>query len=463
MPEARAALEAAGLPLAEVDAWAASEPAATAAFEAASAATCAHLARGEELLGRLPARRDRNEAEAEAATFFKAAIDEERARFLRSHAETVYAALTDDLRRPVRDEELVYAAADRFPGLVPTRAQMAAERTRALGDKEGIEIAQGLFLSFMLASPRCGAHLVWSMLRPTEAALSRLDEFRATGVADLGGTYLERRGRAAYLEIRNDRHLNAEDCDTLPTTEVAVDLALLDPQVEVCVIRGAVVSHPRYAGRRVFGAGLNLTHLYHGRIDYLFFVTRDLGYVNKLFRGLSAEEHRPGEPEETTEKLWVAAVETFAIGGACQILHTVDHVIATRGTRLYLPARKEGILPGASNLRLPRSVGDRLARQAILSGLEFEAGTPHGDLLCDEVVDSSDEMDAAIARRVEALTSSGLVNAAGNRRALRVGAEPLDVFRQYMATFCREQAYCHLSPALVRNLEQHWNAHERRL
>jgi len=294
-------------------------------------------------------------------------------------------------------------------------------------------------------------------------ALARLDDFRATGVADLGETYLERRGRAAYLEIRNDRHLNAEDCVTLPTTEVAVDLALLDPEIEVGVVRGAVVSHPRYAGRRVFGAGLNLTHLYHGRIDYLFFVTRDLGYVNKLFRGLSAEEHRPDEPEETTEKLWVAAVETFAIGGACQILHTVDHVIAARGTRLYLPARKEGILPGASNLRLPRSVGDRLARQAILSGLEFEAGTPHGNLLCDEVVDSSDEMDAAIARRVEALTSSGLVNAAGNRRALRVGAESLDLFREYMATFCREQAHCHLSPALVRNLEQHWNAHERRL
>ena len=332
-----------------------------------------------------------------------------------------------------------------------------------LPDKEGIEIAQGLFLSFVLASPRCGAHLVWSMLRPTEEALARLDDFRATGVSDLGETHIERRGRAAYLEIRNDRHLNAEDCLTLPTTEVAVDLALLDPDVEVGVIRGAVVSHPRYAGRHVFGAGLNLTHLYHGRLDYLFFVTRDLGYVNKLFRGLSSEEHRPDEPEQTTEKLWVAAVETFAIGGACQILHTVDHVIATRGTRLYLPARKEGILPGASNLRLARSVGDRLARQAILSGLEFEVGTPQGDLLCDEVVGSSDEMDAAIARRVDMLASSGLVNAAGNRRALRVGAEPLDLFRQYMATFCREQAYCYFSPALVANLEEHWNAHERRL
>jgi thioesterase DpgC len=461
--ESGAIFEAAGLSPADVDEWRRSEPQVDGPFEGASAATCTHLVRGEELLGRLPARPKRDEKKAEAATILKGALDAERTRFLRAHSGAVYAAVTDDHRRPIRDAELVYAVAERFPGLVPTRAQMGAERARALPDKEGLEIAQGLLLSFVLASERSGAHLVWSMLRPTEEALARLDDFRATGVADLGGTHLERRGRAAYLEIRNDRHLNAEDCITLPTTEVAVDLALLDPEVEVGVIRGSVVSHPRYAGRRVFGAGLNLTHLYQGRIDYLFFVTRDLGYVNKLFRGLSADEHRPDEPEETMEKLWVAAVETFAIGGACQILHTVDHVIATNGARLYLPARKEGILPGASNLRLPRSVGERLARQAILSGLEFEAGTPHGDLLCDEVVDSSAEMDTAVERRVEALTSSGLVNAAGNRRALRVAAEPLDLFRRYMATFCREQAVCHLSPALVRNLEQHWNARGRGL
>jgi (3,5-dihydroxyphenyl)acetyl-CoA 1,2-dioxygenase len=49
-------------------------------------------------------------------------------------------------------------------------------------------------------------------------------------------------------------------------------------------------------------------------------------------------------------------------------------------------------------------------------------------------------MDAAIERRVEPLTSSGLVNAAANRRALRIGEEPLDVFRLYMATYAREQS-----------------------
>ena len=245
MSDADAVLKAAGLPSTELAAWNASEAEQTDSVDAAAAAMGAHLAFGEDLLERLPARSDRTDAEAGAAAVLQTRFDTARSKFLRAHTDAVYAALTDDLRRPVRDEELVYAAAERFPGLVPTRAQMAVERARSLPDKDGIEIAQGLFLSFVLASPRCGAHLVWSMLRPTDAALERLDEFRATGVADLGGTFIERRGRAAYIEIRNDRHLNAEDCDTLPTTEAAVDLALLDPGVEVGVIRGAVVSHPR--------------------------------------------------------------------------------------------------------------------------------------------------------------------------------------------------------------------------
>ncbi len=386
--------------------------------------------------------------------------DERRDQFLRSHVEEIYDELTDGMARALRDDQLLAAAAERYPGLVPSAAEMAAEGERRLADKEGLEIAQGLFISHVLASPRAGSHLVWAMLRPTAEALERIDDFRATGLADLGTVEVRREGRVGRLELRNPRHLNAEDDTTLWATECAVDLILLDPEIEVGVMRGGVVEHPRYEGSRIFGSGLNLTRLYLGQLPFMFFITRDLGYVNKIYRGLSGPEHRPGAPEETTEKLWVAAAEVYAIGGACQLLHVMDHVIAARGCRLFLPARKEGIIPGASPLRLPRSVGDRLARQAIISGREFEAGVPPAELLCDEVVEP-DAVDQAIDARTEALTSSGLINAAANRRALRVGEEPLDVFRQYMATFSREQAYCHLSPALVENLEEHWNAHQR--
>jgi len=71
-------------------------------------------------------------------------------------------------------------------------------------------------------------------------------------------------------------------------------------------------------------------------------------------------------------------------------------------------------------------------------------------------------MDQALAAVVEGFTSSGVVSAAGNRRAFRVAEEPLDLFRRYMAVYAREQAYCHFSPALISNLERNWNAQQRK-
>jgi (3,5-dihydroxyphenyl)acetyl-CoA 1,2-dioxygenase len=435
----------AGLPAPDLTDWASSQPAADGPFGPVSQAISAFLVRGQELAGRRP----------DARAAISEILNDARDAYLRAHAADLYDALTQGCTRPLRVEDLVYRAAAQVPGLAPTPGEMDAERGRMLADKEGIEFAQGLLVSHVLALPRAGRHLVESMLRPVPGAFEHLEELRATGAADLGPVRITRRGRAGVLEITNPKHLNAEDDVTLDLTECAVDMILLDPDIEVGVIRGGVVEHPRYPGTRVFGSGINLTRLYHGRIDFLFYLVRDLGYVNKIYRGIYPER-------DAIEKLWVAAVERYAVGGACQLLHVMDHVIATRGSRLFLPARKEGIIPGASNLRLPRFVGDRAARQAIFSGREWTAGEPDAALLVDEVVQPGD-MDGALDARIDALTNSGLVNAAANRAALRAGQEPLDLFREYMATFSVEQARCHLSPALVRNLEVHWNAGERTL
>jgi (3,5-dihydroxyphenyl)acetyl-CoA 1,2-dioxygenase len=456
-------LARAGLPAAGAADWAASAPGPEGSFRAAAEAVSSFLGRGQALSQRLPAPADCTADERAARAAIGAVMTGARERFLGAHAAALYDALTAGRTRPLRLDGLVRAAAALVPGLVPSPAEMAAERARALPDKEGIELAHGLLISHVLALPGPGRHLIGAMLQPTAAAFEHLGELRASGTVDLGPVRVMRRGRAGILELSNPRHLNAEDETTLAATECGIDLILLDEAIEVGVFRGGVTQHPRYAGLRVFGAGINLTHLYQGRIDFLFYLRRDLGYVNKIYRGIG-----PAAPDAggwvpgggAAEKLWVAAVERFAIGGACQLLHVVDHVIATRGSRLFLPARKEGIIPGASNLRLPRFVGDRAARQAILSGREWTAGDPDAALLCDEVVEPG-EMDRAIEDRVAALTGSGLVNATANRRTLRAGQEPLDLFREYMAVYAREQAICHLSPALVHNLETHWHARER--
>jgi thioesterase DpgC len=73
-----------------------------------------------------------------------------------------------------------------------------------------------------------------------------------------------------------------------------------------------------------------------------------------------------------------------------------------------------------------------------------------------------DEMDRALAGVIDGLTSSGVVSAVSNRRSFRIGQEPLDLFRRYLALYASEQAFCHFSPALIANLERYWNAMQRK-
>ncbi len=370
-----------------------------------------------------------------------------------------YNALTRDRTRFLRADELCRRAAERFPDLLPSRGALESEAALAQRDKTGLEAKQGDFLAQVLADPACGLHLCHAMLLPLEASVEKANEYKNRGEIDLGKAHVQRRGKASVVTMRNPRHLNAEDESTLGPLESAIDVALLDRETEVCVLRGAPVEHPKYAGRRLFGAGINLTHLYQGKIRYLWYLLRDLGLVSKLYRGLAL----PGvSPEEGgVEKLWIAAVEGFAIGGHCQILLAVDHTIAAGDAYLSLPARKEGIVPGAANLRLPRFVGDRIARQAIMNERRIDCDSPEGRMICDEVV-APEGMDSSIKNIIERLTSSGVVSAAGNRRAFRIAQEPLDTFRRYMSVYAREQAHCHFSPALISNLEKNWNAANRK-
>ena len=375
---------------------------------------------------------------------------------MRTDAVSIYDELTARRTWFVRVDELCRRAAEQ--GVLPSADELAAEAGRPLKEKKGLEKAQGNFLADILADRDAGTHLCHAMLLPHPKTAEKLVEFERTGRFEMPGARLERQGKAAVLTMRNPRYLNAEDESTIEGMEIAVDLALGDSKTEVCVLRGDFVEHPKYAGRRLFGAGINLTHLYQGRIRYLWYLIRDLGFVNKLYRGIASDNESP--EKASVEKIWIAALEGFAIGGHCQILLTIDHTLAAEGAYLTLPARKEGIIPGAANLRLPRFVGDRIARQAVMAELRIECASAEGRMICDEII-SNNKMDDAIRATVEKLTGSGVVSAAGNRRAFRAGQEPLDLFRRYMAVYAREQAQCHFSPALISNLEKNWNAANR--
>jgi (3,5-dihydroxyphenyl)acetyl-CoA 1,2-dioxygenase len=457
-----ACMKAAGLPERDVREWSESFPVTTGEFEADARDSSTFWRRSTSLLRKLPLKPIRNKAEQAAAEALLLDARASRELFLAAHIELVYDRLTERCSTFRRVDEVVYSAATLVPGLVPTQKEVRAEAANRQGDKDGVEIDQGLFLAHALSRPRIGQHLCHAMLLPKPDIAALSGEFAARGALDLGAARLTRHGKAVHLDLINPRFLNAEDNTTLAETELAVDVATLDQTTEIAVMRGVAVENEKYRGKRIFGAGINLTHLYLGKIPYLWFLIRDLGYVHKIMRGVATPESVPNDVDgRGVEKLWIAAVDTFAIGGHCQALLCMDYVLAASDAFLTLPARKEGIIPGFANLRLPRFVGDRIARQAILYERKLACDSAEGRLICDEIVPPSG-MDAAIDRVVDGLTSAGAVSAIGNRRAFRIGQESLDLFRRYASVYAREQAYCCFSPALIANLERNWDAKNRR-
>lgn len=446
---------------------AAEPPRPTGSFDTDRRLASGYLTAATEAIETLPPRPERSERQLAQAETLHGQARLLRRRFLALHADRVYAELTDGLTLHPRLDRLVELAAERFPGLVPTRGQLAAEARLHQHHKEGWEVDQGLFFHALFDSRTAGTHLLRSMLRPTPRALAALPEFRRTGRADLQVATVTRRDGIATLELCNDAYLNAEDDEAVEALETGTDLVLLDDASHVGVLRGAPMSHPSYAGRRVFSAGINLTRLYHGEVTFLgFLLRRETGYIAKFLRGLVTQDTEAGGfggfgaedfgwPQG--DKPWVGAVDTFAIGGGMQILPVLDRIVAADDAWFSLPALEEGLVPGVANLRLTQLMGSRLSRRIIFWGHRLRADQPEAALLCDETV-PADAMDEAVLKAARHLDNPAV---GANRRMLTLGEEPFDVFRRYMAGYALEQSLRLYSPDLIANLERTWISRNR--
>ncbi|HYC14460.1 MAG TPA: hypothetical protein VEC75_09430, partial [Stellaceae bacterium] len=310
LPEAEL-LRQAGLPEETISAWVESWPQTSDDYAGDAERFSRFWLLIAELRKMLPPKPRREAVETAAAELLARLGSDSRDAFLAAHVESIYRALTQDFAVYLRADDLAYAAAMLVPGLAPTAEEVAAESEQAQRDKEGLEIDQGIFLSRVLEHQAAGAHLCHAMLLPRQEALDRLPELIERGSVDLGAASVGRIGKASFVTMRNPRFLNAEDEGTVDAVETAVDLAILDPESEIAVLRGDTVEHPKYRGRRIFSTGINLTHLYRGKIAYLWYIRREMGFVNKMFRGIARPEASPDEIcGNLREKPWLAAVDS---------------------------------------------------------------------------------------------------------------------------------------------------------
>src|SRR6478609_1004737 len=189
-------LRAAGLPEHDAREWSESFPVTTGDFEVDTRDSSTFWRRSTRLLRRLPLKPRRSEAEQAAADALMSDARASRESFLAAHVEPVYDRLTERGSTFRRLDDLVYAAANLVPGLVPTQKEVRAEAAHRQSDKDGVEIDQGLFLAHALARPRTGEHLCHAMLLPRPEIGALAAEFAARGALDLGAARLTRRGKA---------------------------------------------------------------------------------------------------------------------------------------------------------------------------------------------------------------------------------------------------------------------------
>lgn len=158
-----------------------------------------------------------------------------------------------------------------------------------------------------------------------------------------GAVLVEYDGPLARITLNRPEKLNAINLAWVQELDAAVSAVAARSGVRVVVVRGA---------GRAFCAGLDLDMLAREGMPSGFYEVQE-----RAFHGL-----------EVMDKITVAILHGYCLGGGLQLAIACDIRISSTECRIGLPAINEGLVPGMAPFRLPRLIGLGPARRLILSG-----------------------------------------------------------------------------------------------
>jgi enoyl-CoA hydratase len=147
----------------------------------------------------------------------------------------------------------------------------------------------------------------------------------------------------ATITLNRPQVLNAENLAWVEALDTVVQEISTRPEVRVVLVRGA---------GRAFCSGMDLDMLSQEGMPRGFYEGQE-----RTFRGL-----------ELMDKIVIAALHGYCLGGGLQLAISCDIRICSTDCRLGLPALQEGFFPGMAVFRLPRLIGLGPACRLILSG-----------------------------------------------------------------------------------------------
>ena len=149
--------------------------------------------------------------------------------------------------------------------------------------------------------------------------------------------------------------------------------------------------------------------------------------------GVAVEEHLPDTVYQMLDSFHgifrqleqlarptVALVEGSALGGGCELIAACDIVIASERARFGQPEIKLGVVPPVAALMLPRIIGDKRARELILTGELIDGAEAARIGLVNHLVPDGqvDQKAAELLGKLRELSATALEM---TRRALDMG------------------------------------------
>ncbi len=193
----------------------------------------------------------------------------------------------------------------------------------------------------------------------------------------------EEREKVAWVTLNRPKSFNALSMKLSDELVAAIELVRKSTKLKFLVIKGA--------GNN-FCVGDDITEM----IKW--------GNPNDITRRIRYYQNMANQLEEL-DKITIAAVDGYAVGGGLEITMACDFVIATERSKWGMPEVDVGITPGwGGTTRLARLIGRRRAKEINLLGALHSGRRAVEWNLWNRVV-PNDQLDAEVDRLLELLHS----------------------------------------------------------
>jgi enoyl-CoA hydratase/carnithine racemase len=126
----------------------------------------------------------------------------------------------------------------------------------------------------------------------------------------------------------------------------------------------------------------------------------------------------------------IAALNGHAFGGGLELALCCDFIFAARGARLALPEASRGLMPGGMGTQnLPRAVGERRAKEMILTGRPLSADEGFAWGLVNRVCEPAKLIEEALAA-AQAIADNAPLSVRQAKRSIHYGLD-MDLLTGY--------------------------------